>query len=874
MSDQKSRKRNRPTAVCDFCKKRKVKCNKEYPCSTCMKYDPTKCHYSDGNGTDNAKPSSNARSSFQSQLQILQDKISKLETSLTHPPLVSNNPSNISTANGFKTLKIFDRSLGNNPVAFPNETFSFFEGYSYNVDTQYLKNNQWPLSCMGLIRRDPGFSHAWNSALMRKHEDFGRNYSEDNMNLSGSSEIYFYRKATEAKERDDLMAYKNGNNFPNKCSSNKFETKINRKAKSSGLLLHEGDINEEIMLIQKIQSVMPKQKTIWKLITRFFNRVYPFLPFIDEDLFKNEISKIIGPEKYDKEELECLNVKKRTDFAHLGLLFVVIRLSFLTLFTNIASINESNMDSNDPSIAAQEIKYLLNEPIKLEVIQVAEDCLAQFNLLRVSNIAIFQLAFYLQVYYKYSPENDDEIDRGNSQVFIGTLIQMAYAMGLNRDPIIYLETSKDIKLNNLRRKLWYYTLILDSNNALNSGSPLSVLPYTFDTRVPFHEPQNENVSNVELEKNGLMLFANFDIAYEPLSKLILMISSVGRKIVMSDLMEQLNYFELYLIKDCGKLRMNLNNLSLIPEQYFSKALKIKLYFTSNQFLISIYFHLFNYYEIQRKHNLTFHYLRKILIFTITELLPFYPALLDKSPTIFKTSTDLFLTPGFELIIEKSIIINIAILIRVNSVIFKFRKSESHPDRMLESSYSDHFLRLCRLSELLEKSSKIFIETISRLSNRYSYAKRIGRSQNVVLDIVTTDSFYDNDLGFANAFINFSNDMLDELIEVLEVSLEEFSSKKSSEDDEIINDEDLDAYSGINKFSDYGTLDNSSLQNNEKSHIIDSQIDELWLQLQSVEGIAEGNLPIVPPNLNQLHISQFDLDEMGEIQSVAHVNSVI
>lgn len=78
-----SRKRHRISVVCGFCKKRKVKCDKGNPCSTCIKYGNMECHY-DIQGVDVVSNKVNdAEYMVQGELQILKAKIRNLEETLT-----------------------------------------------------------------------------------------------------------------------------------------------------------------------------------------------------------------------------------------------------------------------------------------------------------------------------------------------------------------------------------------------------------------------------------------------------------------------------------------------------------------------------------------------------------------------------------------------------------------------------------------------------------------------------------------------------------------------------------------------------------------------------------------------------------------------
>lgn len=104
-----------------------------------------------------------------------------------------------------------------------------------------------------------------------------------------------------------------------------------------GLTFYDGGIDEELKLIEKIELVLPNKRITWKLIERFFTHLYPFFAIIDELYFKSLINRLLGPESSDDEKISKLKVEKRLDFVYLGLLLIVLRLSYLSLFSNITT---------------------------------------------------------------------------------------------------------------------------------------------------------------------------------------------------------------------------------------------------------------------------------------------------------------------------------------------------------------------------------------------------------------------------------------------------------------------------------------------------------------------------------------------------------
>lgn len=188
---------------------------------------------------------------------------------------------------------------------------------------------------------------------------------------------------------------------------------------------------------------------------------------------KEDLQKLIGYEDYTETRVD-VKVEKKLDFAYLGILLIILRLSYISLFSYDLAVNEVNFETEDPSPRAQETKYLLNNVINIDVINVAQECLDQFNLMRNCNLTLMQLALLTRLYHQFAPEDGDGIDGGDSQIFNGMLVQMAYSLGLHREPDLYPEAFKDEKINNLCRKIWYMVVIQDLNGAMSNGTMLCV----------------------------------------------------------------------------------------------------------------------------------------------------------------------------------------------------------------------------------------------------------------------------------------------------------------------------------------------------------------------------------------------------------------
>lgn len=188
-----SRKRHRISVVCGFCKKRKVKCDKGNPCSTCIKYGNMECHY-DIQGVDVVSNKVNdAEYMVQGELQILKAKIRNLEETLTTSNESYNEDSSIHNSRKnvpsqpFKLENGINCFGGYNPVASPDETINFYEGYTAVLDGEPVKRRNFgPLAWLSLIKVDPALTILWSFIHSKKMQKLNSCMTEGNGSCSSS----------------------------------------------------------------------------------------------------------------------------------------------------------------------------------------------------------------------------------------------------------------------------------------------------------------------------------------------------------------------------------------------------------------------------------------------------------------------------------------------------------------------------------------------------------------------------------------------------------------------------------------------------------------------------------------------------------------
>lgn len=261
-------KRKRPSSVCNTCKKRKVKCDRKLPCSSCIKVDIEKsCSY---------EWSSSKKYSNNNNVNGISINKKRFDAQLN----LEENPSSLKDY----VANVHDSS---------KDVINFYE-YVTSHKESIREINYGPLAWTSLLIKDNNIWLLKRFLISQKNERSMRDRIKKNLSdIPASSEKNFQVKLLEAEGIVDLLHYndKLKNTKINEDTNNGFAF----NDLTLGLTISKSSIDDELRLIEKIKSVLPSRKVMWILIKRFFRYVYPFMPFLDEFNFRHEIENIIGP---------------------------------------------------------------------------------------------------------------------------------------------------------------------------------------------------------------------------------------------------------------------------------------------------------------------------------------------------------------------------------------------------------------------------------------------------------------------------------------------------------------------------------------------------------------------------------------------------
>lgn len=797
--------------------------------------------------------------------------------------------------------------IGTNPYVSNEETLDLYSGYSPIHIREARRMNYGPFSFLSIMKKDKGLLKMLQFMMSKRFEKLrdkvagGQNLMDSKtdqddskfrktaMDREGLSDLIAYRQAREnnlAKSiqlkqatKQSILYPSNGSNpsmdsifkskmekaIPAQAARENANIYMNKHAISLGLTFYEGKLDQELHLIEKLKLIIPKQKVIWLLINRFFVSIYPYMPFVDEEDFKKQMARIIGPEDYTEKAVD-VKVEIRLDFAYMGILLLILRLVYLSLLSNKNSENEANLNTEDKSPKAQELKYLLSNPISISIVDMAKLCLDQFDLFQKSNLVIVQFALFMRIYNMCSPEDGDGAD-GVSQIFNGTLIQMAHSIGINREPEKFEEFNDFKKTNNITRKMWHFLVADDIAEAYQYGNPIGIERQYYDTKLPYYEPGNGNCADDAIEQNVVSTYSYFEQYHTHVLKILKICLNIQTPVNIGLLVKYVSEFEILLHENYGTIDQFLTKFD--SEKYgfpFIKVLKCRNYIHMKFFLNLIFFQLYLHYELKNQSEYAYFYLKKSFVSSAFEFVPEIFKLIFRCREYFGESSELIMNPVFESLTHKTNQITLTLMIKINCEIYALRKNEAHRFKLSnDPEYKLKFSRLLKVSKTLEAIFRHGVSALSRFSNRYYYAWRVTKAHTFLLSLATSEDFYKFfDAQGGKKSLDLNLEQISELSTICDASFHKISKLKffnkiskenlpsevfgkiaTADEYRILVEqprinEDTDIVSSAHSHED-STSTSLDLQDLEESQIIENaDIDRLWYQMANLKNGAIAN----------------------------------
>ncbi|KAG7192631.1 uncharacterized protein KQ657_001411 [Scheffersomyces spartinae] len=599
--------------------------------------------------------------------------------------------------------------IGPYPLESAHEEMSFHS--SPRKDYKEVLPPPRTLHFKALLRFDPGIQFFWKYRPLLKPEAMIR-----------KKMIYISEEKVEHYTLEAKRIYGDGY-IPRPEEANeisKIKLAITKFAGRMGLNFAP-NIDYSVNLVSRLK-LMLSGIEVTPYVNKFFKNVYLYFPVIEQEDFTKDLSRILGQDLTPTTTCQNLKFEERDDVATIAILLIMIRW---------VSISEIELKYDTQSyllVPTDESSRFGILPI--EFVDLAEDCMKELNITRFRSIRILQSLLFIRAYRMHAPEEVDSTSGSSTQVFNGIIINMAFALGLNRDPSKVANYDPDPKVRYQQKKLWFYVNKLDLIDSMLYGSMLSTSDETFDlSEITVHE-LNASVQTFQSERIALDLDLEFNQISGPLKKIVKVIVDLKNPVRVSSLLEEATKLEICMKHILGEFSKYLD-----PNYFIQKLVKVwkfVIYLHCQMVLCYIYHILFLHYEQKRNYQIMLFYFNKYINIVVVEWAQLTPEILAKA---FDGNGWLLIAPTLQLLYQMLLLICNTSILRLSAGLYRI-KIENIQDPAKEEAIRQ-FLKV------MEDTCMHKIRGLYSLRNRYSMAWKLSKVHFGVYNILKDLNYFDS-----------------------------------------------------------------------------------------------------------------------------------
>lgn len=511
--------RNRLPTSCEECRKRKRKCDRGKPCSNCVKNDtPDACLYLKDAIEIKAAPK---KPNLKNEVIRLKMKIAQLEN----------------------TLKMNHIELDSMTV--PES--SVFERY-LNEDEDKDKDQDMAALCNKFDKLVVKENNFWRTSLTGcitvAFEDQELHTMIKNFHIESQAQYDAYLKSQKIKAKD----------FPIEMTT--FQLLESNFKNEWGINSPENfeKLNNLLALIDDINLILPTLHQVNLCITLFFNNAYELFPYIQEQIFREQIDRVLIPLPNGKCKVGITHVQ---NVSIISLLLIVLRFGYMTSKNQIGLTSKNFVGGNNNK----------EEEIPINFITIAEDLIRAIpgaeSLKKKTTFRSLQVLLFCKLYEMFGNTLECNVSPTCSSLRTSELIQMARIIGIFRDPQNYSHIYSDEREWLIIRRIAYRLYQLDWMTSFDAGTQLILSENELDIKFPtitsneklkivqFLNGSNVDYSIDELKRIGLDDWINYNCELEfksskLLRKCVYLLHATGNHASKYQLMKALDEVEKFL----------------------------------------------------------------------------------------------------------------------------------------------------------------------------------------------------------------------------------------------------------------------------------------------------------------------------------------
>ncbi|CAH6719159.1 hypothetical protein CLIB1444_02S02256 [[Candida] jaroonii] len=347
---------------------------------------------------------------------------------------------------------------------------------------------------------------------------------------------------------------------------------------------------------QAILKVLPSKNQVSMLFQRYYKWVNPFIPIVNENTMRNDFCQLVDRfPSSSSEKYQSLNIKNDKHLSIMALMLLMCRLGYMSFIHNQSVNNQYNDKEASIIQECKKVPYqLFNDVVNL--------CIPDENTSYRSTLRNIQTLCLLYFYREVSPNDCLGVGSADSQILFGSIVQQALSMGLNRDPLKYIDhetinSNKD--LIETWRNLWFHISNLDASQSIHRMSTLCIYNGNIsDNKLPNVHIKNEDLKQLNLTINEVSKI------YRRIS---LIINDFSKNPKIVDILKETNTLEHIFFNYFGKdffsdsicipaIDQNFEPGSIEHDRSFIKVMKFLIFMQVRTDLSSIYYVISMHYE--------------------------------------------------------------------------------------------------------------------------------------------------------------------------------------------------------------------------------------------------------------------------------------
>lgn len=492
-----------------------------------------------------------------------------------------------------------------------------------------------------------------------------------------------------------------------------------------------------------LKSLLPLRDALLGYISRFFREVYPMYPVVDEDWLTDNIDRLLVYSSTGSELLE-VQISSKDDLTIFALLLFILRLAYLSYFTN--SLVRNEVIVNEPRAWGL---LLAESQITVSAVDLAMKLLHAGRFRKKALFLGLQAHLLCAVTRMYALENEMSLNIIDTECNVGQLLQMAISLTMDRDPdLVHDNLPTDEKSKNLRRKVWFVLVHLDLMMSYTFFSPRCIMTSQYNTRLPTYTVGGCNIGDHKIEEETIRLITDIHGILTCGSDLLDICLDMKNSYRVVDVICKLNDFENLVSDRLGSTQKYFrDDTARVYSSFTLTLLQLQTQVTLKLFMANIYYFLHLYYNYKKDQELDFFFFRKLILILFTEMNIFCSELMFTPHLMAEPSFNLFMSPVILVYLHVVAMVGLGFAIRLYCTGFLLERSGENNVSLkviqnLTSRNEAFILRKLKLGKLL--------------SERYFYGWKCTKANGFGYKMIYEKRLYSADLeALTNAKICWS-----------------------------------------------------------------------------------------------------------------------